>query len=60
MKVKMLVSRSGLEGVLNRGDVVDIKDAEAIRMIEAGQCEPVRRASAQRAVPDVDPERADG
>lgn len=60
MRVKMLISRSGSDGVLNRGDEADIEDAEAIRMIEAGQCEPVRKARQQRAVPDVGPEQAAG
>ena len=59
MKVEMLIGRSGADGVLNRGDMAEIEDAEAIRMIEAGQCVPVRRAREERAVPTVDPERAD-
>lgn len=47
MKIKMLTSRS--DGLV-AGDVVDIEDAEAIRMIEAGQAQPVREVAVERAV----------
>lgn len=50
MKVKLLVSRAGAGFVQNRGDEIDVPDAEAIRMIEAGQAEPVRTAAVERAV----------
>lgn len=42
MKIKLLVSRVGPAGAQNRGDVIEVGDAEATRMIEAGQAEPVR------------------
>ena len=42
MKVRLLVSRSGVNGAQNRGEVVEVSTAEAKRMIEAGQAEPVR------------------
>lgn len=42
MKIKLLVSRATATGAENRGDVIDAPDAEAIRMIEAGQAEPMR------------------
>ena len=44
MQVKLLVSRATATGSENRGATVDVSDAEAIRMIEAGQAEPVRVA----------------
>ena len=52
MLVKMLVSRAGLDFSQNRGDVVDIEDAEALRMIAAEQAELVQRqAVRETAVP---------
>ena len=45
MKVELLVSRSGVDGAQNRGDVIDVSDNEAKRMIEAGQAVPVRSAA---------------
>ena len=42
MKVKLLVSRSGPAGAQNVGDVIDVDGAEAKRLIEARQAEPVR------------------
>lgn len=50
MKLKLLVSRATANGPENRGDVIDVSDAEAIRMIEAGQAEPVREVAPERAV----------
>jgi hypothetical protein len=51
MKVKLLVSRASAAGAENRGDVIEVSDGEAIRMIEAGQAEPVREVAApERAV----------
>lgn len=58
MKVKLLVSRCGPAGAENRGDVIDVSPEEAERMIEAGQCELVRTASAERAVPKSKAEKA--
>jgi len=46
MQVKLLVPRAGVDGAQNRGDVVTVSDAEAVRMIEAGQAEPVRSGKA--------------
>ena len=50
MKVELLVSRATATEAQNRGDVVEVSDAEAKRMIEAGQARPVRGG--------VGPERA--
>ena len=58
MKIKLLVSRASATGSQNRGDVIDVGDAEAIRMIEAGQAEPVRVVEIERAVAGTKPERA--
>lgn len=51
MKIKLLVARATATGAENRGDVVEVSADEAVRMIEAGQAEPVREAPApERAV----------
>jgi hypothetical protein len=50
MKIKLLVSRSGSDGVFGPGDETTVPDDEAVRMIEAGQCEPVRAVAVERAV----------
>ena len=46
MQVKLLVSRATASGSETRGDIVDVDNAEAIRMIEAGQAEAVRSSKA--------------
>ena len=58
MKVKLLVSRTGADGAQNRGDEIDVSPAEAKRMVDAGQCEIVRTAKAERAVPKPKAEKA--
>ena len=50
MKIKLLVSRATASGAENRGEVIDVADSEAIRMIEAGQAEAVRAVEPERAV----------
>lgn len=37
MKIKLLVSRSGPEGAFNVGDVIEVPNAEAQRMVDAEQ-----------------------
>ena len=37
MKIKLLTSRSGVDFSQNCGDIIEVKDDEAQRMIEAGQ-----------------------
>ena len=49
MKVRLLVSRVSANGAENRGQEIEVSDAEAIRMIEAGQAEAVRAVKAERA-----------
>lgn len=50
MKVKMLVSRAGVDTSNARGDVIEVGNAEGARMIAAGQAEPVRAVAQERAV----------
>ncbi len=50
MKIQLLTARSGPAGAFNVGDEITVDDAEARRMIEAGQARPVRSA--------IKPERA--
>ncbi len=50
MKVKLLVSRAGVDFAQNVGDEIDVSDDEGVRMIEAGQAMPVRSADAERAI----------
>jgi len=59
MQVKLLVARATATGSENRGDVIDVSDGEAIRMIDAGQAEPVRAAQApEKAMRRGKPEKA--
>lgn len=44
MQIKLLTSRASARGAQNRGDIIEVPNDEAIRMIEAGQAEPVRTA----------------
>lgn len=58
MKIKLLVARASAAGAENRGDVIEVSDAEAIRMVEAGQAEVVRDVAAETAVKRGKVERA--
>lgn len=49
MKVKLLVGRCGADFSQSPGDIVDVTDGEAARMIEAGQAEPLRFEQKQNA-----------
>lgn len=44
MLVKLLVSRAHASGSQNRGDIIEVNNGEAARMIAAEQAEPVRQA----------------
>jgi hypothetical protein len=52
MKVRLLISRAGKDFSQSAGDVVEIEQAEALRMIDAGQCvkigEPERATSKKK------------
>jgi hypothetical protein len=50
MKIKLLTARATAVGSQNRGEIIEVLDAEAIRMIEAGQAEAVRVAEPEKAV----------
>lgn len=50
VKVKLLVSRCGVNGAENRGDVITVSADEAGRMIAAGQAVPVTKEKRQKAV----------
>lgn len=59
MKVKLLVARATATGAENRGDVVEVSDAEAVRMIKAEQAEAVRAVKTpEKAVKRLKAERA--
>jgi len=58
MQVKLLVARAAASGAENRGDVISVPDAEAIRMIEAGQAEPLRAVQVEKAIPRAKAEKA--
>lgn len=59
MKIELLQSRATATGAQNRGDVIDVDDAEAIRMIEADQAIAVRaEKSPEKAVKHFKAEKA--
>jgi hypothetical protein len=58
MKIQLLVARATATGAENRGDVIEVPQAEALRMIEAGQAVAVRSAEPERAVKASKAERA--
>lgn len=58
MKVKLLTARATATGSENRGDVIDVDDAEGQRMIDAGQAEIVRSVKPEKATPRAKPEKA--
>ena len=49
MKVKLLISRAGAGFVQSAGDIIEVSDGEAKRMMEASppKCVPVREAPDQ-------------
>lgn len=49
MKLRLLVSRSGPTLTQDAGEVIDVDDDEARRMIEAGQAVPVKRGKRETA-----------
>ncbi len=59
MKIELLTARAAAGGSQNRGDVVEVSDAEAKRLIEAGQAVPVRSAAKpETAIPKRKAEKA--
>jgi hypothetical protein len=45
MQIRMLTSRAEMSFVREEGEVIDVPEDEARRMIEAGQAEPVEAAA---------------
>ena len=60
MKIRLLVSRAGIDFSQNRGDVIEVSDREAIAMIEQGQAVPETEESQERAVRRKPVERRGG
>lgn len=58
MKIELLVPRAASAGPQNRGDVIEVSDAEAIRMIEAGHAVAIRSVKPETAVKPVRAEKA--
>lgn len=58
MKITLLVSRATATGSENRGDVIEVSEAEAIRLIEAGQAVAVRSVEPEKAVSRTKSEKA--
>ncbi len=50
MRIKFLVSMAGAGFTRNPGDVADIEEAEARRLIERGYAQPVRGRPPSKAV----------
>lgn len=51
MKIKLLVARSGLSGAFNAGEILDVDEAEGVRLIQACQAAPVvEKKQPERAV----------
>lgn len=50
MKIKMLVSMAGVDFALSPGDEYECSDADAARLIEAGDAIPISREKIERAV----------
>jgi hypothetical protein len=48
MKIRILICQAGVGFVRNTGDIIDLKDDEATRLIEAGYAEPVKAAKAKK------------
>ena len=58
MRIELLEQRHGPLGIENAGDRVEVADAEAVRLIEAGKAVPVRDFAPERAVAKPKRERA--
>jgi hypothetical protein len=48
VKVRLLVNRAGINFSQSTGEVVDVSDAEAQRLIASGQAEAVREQRVER------------
>ena len=50
MKVKLMTSRAGLNYVQSAGDVVDVSDDEAVRLLDRNEAVPARDDDVETAV----------
>lgn len=57
MKVKLLISRSGVDGAFSPGDVIDVDEKTAQRMFLAGQCQ-IMDKKPEKATRKQEPEKA--
>jgi hypothetical protein len=58
VKVRLLTSRASATSANVAGDVIDVDDAEAVRLINARRAEPIRERARQTATPSPQAERA--
>lgn len=49
MKVKLLTSRAGIDFAQDAGDVIEVSNDEAKRLLESGQAEPVAKKASDKA-----------
>lgn len=49
MKLKLLISRSGVEFSQVAGEIIEVDDVEALRMIAAGQADAVAQVEPETA-----------
>ncbi len=49
MKVKLLVSRAGIDFAQNVGEVIEVSKDEAQRLLDSGQAEAVAQKKADKA-----------
>ena len=48
MRIKLTVSRSAADGSQTPGDIIDLDAAEAVRLIDSGQAEPLPARAKKR------------
>ena len=52
-KIRLLVGRSGSDGSHSPGDVIELPDKEAVRLVEIGSAEPVNKKAFENIVEKV-------
>lgn len=60
MRVKLLISRSGLAGAQNVGDEIEVSTEEGQRLIDAGKAQPVSFKKPKREKAAVKPKETRG
>ena len=58
MKVKLLISRAGVDFVQQVGDEIDVSETEGASLIQAGQAVPVREERKETATKKIVAEKA--